>query len=414
MGKRITHVLRRFDANEWGGTETVVFHTSRELAGRGYEFKVLCPRISGTPDKTTVEGLPVERFAYFYPYLGLKRENRALMDRDGGPFLSFSALYKLLREKPLDLIHCHTAYRLGGIVRTAAKLRKIPYVVSIHGGVADIPKHVSERHRNYTAGTLDWGKPFGMLLGSRKVFDDASAIFCVGRREYEMMAEQHHSVRVEHVPNGVDISFFERGDGAAFRLKHGIAAEDPVILNVGRIMEQKNQAFLVEIFPALLERFPQARLVLLGAVIDPAYHDRMMRRVGELGLNERVVVVPGVSPHSRELADAYAACDVFALPSTYETFGIVVLEAWAARKAVVTSNAGGLPGFVEHEKNGLLLESNNRKQFIEAIMRLLEDDALRTRLAKAGYEKAKRHYDWSTVCDKVDAVYTELIETSKR
>jgi len=414
MGRRIIHVLRRLNPYEWGGTETVVFETSLELMKRGYEFKIICPRIKGVPDKSTIYGIPVERFKYFYPYLGLKHEMRALMDRDAGPFLSFDALLKLLQEKNIDLIHSHTAGRLGGITLTAARLRRLPYVITIHGGITDLPLHVTERHRSYTAGTINWGKPFGMILGSRTIFTRADAIFCVGRREAELMQERYPSQRVLHLPNGVDLEFFARGKAAEFRKQYGIASDDQVILNVGRTMKQKNQRLLVEALPAVLQRCPKARLVLIGAVIDPAYRTDLIKEAARLGVDNRLTAIPGLPPHSQELADAYAACDLFIVPSSYETFGIVVLEAWASHKPVIASKVGGLEGFVEHEKDALLFNADDKDTLVKSTIRLLGDKQLCTRLAEAGYEKAKREYTWPRRCDKVEAAYNELIEASQK
>jgi glycosyltransferase involved in cell wall biosynthesis len=406
--------MRRLNPSEWGGTETVVFKTSVELAKRGYEFKVLCPRINGIPDKSIIHGIPVERFKYFYPYLGLRREMRAMMDRDAGSFLSFNALWRLLREKPLDLIHCHSPSRLGGIALTAAKVRGVPFVITLHGGIADLPQHVIERHRSYTKGTLDWGKPFGMIFHARTVLSRASAVFCVGQKEYELMRQQHPDIRVEYMPNGVDILFFESGDGAAFRAKYKISPDDRVILNVGRIMKQKNQALLVEALAAILQREPRARLVLVGAVIDPEYFTNMMKRATELGVYQRLTVVQGLPPDSPLLAGAYAACEAFVLPSSYETFGIVVLEAWGARKPVLTSKVGGLVGFIEHEKDAIFVDPCDVAHLVEGINRLLGDTELSRRLADAGHEKAKSVYSWQRRADKVETVYNELIEASKK
>jgi glycosyltransferase involved in cell wall biosynthesis len=253
-----------------------------------------------------------------------------------------------------------------------------------------------------------------MLLSSRSVFNKADAIFCVGRKESELMREKYPSRRVLYVPNGVDTEFFAKGDGAAFRAKHGIGSDERIILNVGRIMKQKNQALLVETLPAVLRQCPAARLVVVGAVIDPAYHDDMLKRAAALGVKERLTVVPGLPPNAPELADAYAACDGVVLPSTYETFGIVVLEAWASNKPVIASNVGGLKGFVEHEKSALLFEPDDGECLVNFIVRLLGDPQLCARLAESGREKANREYTWARRCDDVEAAYTQLIEAARK
>jgi glycosyltransferase involved in cell wall biosynthesis len=140
----------------------------------------------------------------------------------------------------------------------------------------------------------------------------------------------------------------------------------------------------------------------------------MKKRAVELGISKQVMIIPGLPPNSQEIADAYAAGDIFILPSSYETFGIVVLEAWATHKPVIASRVGGLEGFVEDETDALVFNPSDKDCLVKSVVRLLEDKDLRRRLADAGFEKAKREYTWERRCEKLDAVYTELIEASKR
>ena len=95
------------------------------------------------------------------------------MDQKGGNLFSFSLLWALLTEKKLDLIHLHTQNRLGGIARFIAKLRKIPYVVSVHGGILNMPVYIKNSHQeNYKKG-FEWGKVLGFVFGSRRVLQDS-------------------------------------------------------------------------------------------------------------------------------------------------------------------------------------------------------------------------------------------------
>ena len=90
---------------------------------------------------------------------------------------------RLSREPGLDLIHLHTGKRLGAIGRHVARKRRIPYVVTVHGGVLDIPDKEFATYLSPTEGCFEWGKLLGLLYGSRRVFDDADAIICVDASE---------------------------------------------------------------------------------------------------------------------------------------------------------------------------------------------------------------------------------------
>ena len=89
--------------------------------------------------------MPVDRYPHLYPFFGLSADDRAAMDKKGGNLLSLSLLRALIREPDVRLFHAHALKRLGGSVRTAARWRKKPYVVSLHGGIFDVPAAELER-----------------------------------------------------------------------------------------------------------------------------------------------------------------------------------------------------------------------------------------------------------------------------
>ena len=95
------------------------------------------------------------------------------MDKKGGNLLSFSLFKSLLLEPDVRLFHAHALKRLGGEVRTAARLRKKPFVVSLHGGVFDVPVAEQEQMLKPIENKPEWGKVFGALFGSRRILDDA-------------------------------------------------------------------------------------------------------------------------------------------------------------------------------------------------------------------------------------------------
>ena len=173
---RTIQVPRRFVRQAWGGTETVILETSRRLPELGHETEILCPRALADGDEETIDGVKVRRTGYFYPYLGLSAEAKGQLDRKAGNLVSFPLLRELLTRPDLDLVHLHTGKRLGGMVRTAARVRGIPYVVSLHGGVHDVPEEEARTWTEPTAGTWEWGKALGWCFGSRRVLDDAFPI----------------------------------------------------------------------------------------------------------------------------------------------------------------------------------------------------------------------------------------------
>ncbi len=405
---KIIQVPRRFVASEWGGTETTILQTSRALRGKGHDVRIFTSLALARDREETLQGVPIRRFAYTYPFLGLSAQDWLDMDKKGGNLLSLSLLWALAREPAVDLLHAHTGKRVGGIVRTAARLRRIPYVVTLHGGFFEVPKGEMEQMLAPIRNRFEWGRPFGALLGSRRVLEDAAALICVGGDEYAAARRQLPDQRVELLPNGVDSAFFARGDGAAFRAAYGIPPDRRIVLCVSRIDYQKNQIGLVEATARLAARQPDVHLVLLGPVTVASYHERLVAKVRELGLEQRVTLVPGLRADDPLLPGAFHAAEIFCLPSVHEPFGIVVLEAWAAGLPVVASRVGGIPSFTADGEDILHANPGDSDHLARCLLELLDQPGLAARLAAAGRQKARREYDWSTISQRLLALYTDV------
>lgn len=402
-------LARRFVREDWGGTETVIFETSRRLPALGHSAEVLCTLATAQSAADSYDGLQVRRFPYFYPYVGLDADAKRALDKKGGSPFSFALMRALLKLPELDLIHLHVGNRIGGIGRYVAKKRKIPYVMSLHGGVFDVPAAEATSWTAPTKGALDWGKLLGFWVGSRRVMSDASAILCVGYPESVLVQNNLPNNRVIYLPNGADTRRFSKGNGAGFRDKHKIPQDAKVLLTLARIDAQKNQHMPARLLPAFREIEPKAHLLIVGNVTNPSYYNELLRIIETQALDRHVTIVPGIPSDSQELVDAYHAADLFLLPSYHEPFGIVILEAWAAGLPVLASNVGGVPHFVADGSDGLLFEPKDDKSLVETFRQLNADGPLAKRLAEAGRTKACLEYDWDAITRQLVKVYDEVI-----
>jgi len=402
-------VPRRFTLDAWGGTETVVLETSRRLMTTGHPTSILCSQALANEPRTEIAGVPVHRTPYFYPYLGLSADASLRLDQKGGNLFSFSLLRALLREPGLDLIHAHTGKRLGGIVRTAARMRGIPYVVSLHGGVHDVPEAEARTWTAPTSGTVEWGRALGLAVGSRHVLRDAAAILCVGAEEARLTAARYPNVRVEHLPNGVEPSRFAAGDGAAFRRRYGLDESAELMTVVGRIDGQKNQLLAVNLLHALAVERPRLQLAIIGPVTSADYRQQIAARVADCGLGSRVRVIEGLPPTGRDLADAYHASDLFLLPSRHEPFGIVVLEAWAAGVPVLASNRGGLGALVRDGVDGVLADPDDLHAWTTAVRALLDSPHTTAGMAASGLRRVEAEFTWDRITGRLLEIYREAV-----
>jgi len=403
--QRILHVPRRFTEADWGGTETVLANLLLAQASMGWKPEIHTSSALSVPGRGLWRGLPVERYRYCYPFLGLNPAQKLALDKKGGNLLSLSLLAGLTTARGVRLIHAHTLKRVGGTVRTAARLRGRPYVVTLHGGVFDVPAAEAASLVEAQSGKFEWGKPFGALLGSRRVLDEADAIICVGRAEAEKarLALPHN--RIHHIGNGVDYDFFTGGDRAAFRAAQGLPIDACVLLCVSRLDPQKDQLTLIEAFDLLAGSRPQLHLVIAGPATVPGYVVRLDARIAASPHAARIRRMPALAPGSKELANTFRGSDVFALASRHEPFGIVVLEAWSAGLAVAASTAGGLSDLVRDGENGTSFAPGDEKACARALQLPVDDPTLRAKLAQSGQNLARESYAWPRIAEVTEKVY---------
>lgn len=399
----IPQVLRRFAFDEWGGIETVVWNTVQQLQTVGVKSEILATQALCNRAYEELEDTIIRRFAYTYPYLGLNQTNQDRLDKKGGNPISFDLLNYLLTLPRLDLIHCHTMARMGGMVRYVAQKRKIPYIVSFHGGHFNVPVEELEDILSPLKNTFHFGKVYDWYLGSNRFIKDADGIITVGYDEYLEVKKRFPHKATLYLPNGVDPDRFSSGDPMRFRQKHGIDPERKILLSVARVDPQKNQLFLLE----LLRELSDTMLVLIGPATNLGYMQTFQQESRRLGLEKRVLWLGNLPHQSKELVDAYHAADVFVLPSIHEPFGIVVLEAWAAGLPVVAANIGGLKKLINHDQTGFLCHSID--DYVAAINALFNHPVKTAEMIQDALSDIERNYTWKVISQKLFGFYAQII-----
>ena len=411
--KKIIHVPRRFVAEEWGGTETVILEISRQQQRAGWQPEIHTSMALAKQRDESIGDVPVKRFPYCYPFFGLSAADKAALDKKGGNLLSLSLFNALRREKNVRLFHAHALKRLGGEVRTASRWQKKPFVVSLHGGVFDVPTAELGTMLKPIENKTEWGKPFGALFGSRRVLDDADFVICVGQSEMDKAKKQLKHDRIAYLPNGVDCAKFAAGDGAAFRAKHGIPPGAFLALNISRIDAQKNQMLALEAFAKLRGQHSNSFLILIGPETQPDYAKKLRDFITTNSLGDRVQILPGMRNDNPELIQAFHACDVFVLPSMHEPFGIVVLEAWSSGKPVIASRVGGLQALVRDGETGFFIDPNASDAAADLaakLNRFATDPEMKNKIGANGSREAKSKYDWTQIGQQLETLYQRAEE----
>ena len=200
--------------------------------------------------------------------------------------------------------------------------------------------------------------------------------------------------------NSVDLAA-AHGDGAAFRLRHGVPAGAPVVAQASWMIPEKGITDLIEAAQLVIQRIPQAHFVLAG---EGQHRNQYMAMARDLGM-EAHFTWTGLL-HNPVAEGLYAAADVVCQVSRWEeAFGWVIAEAMAASRPIVATRVGGIPELVTDGGNGFLVAPRAPAEITERLVQLLEDSALRSRMGAAGRLAAERKFDLAHNLDTLMRAY---------
>lgn len=298
-----------------------------------------------------------------------------------------------------DIVHAHYWLSVLAGERLAERWR-VPHVAMFHTLGEVKRRALASQH-----------EPDIRLAAERRLVHAADRVVAATAHEVGLLRRIYgvSPARTRVVPLGVDLDRFRPRDRAAARAELGLAPEARIVLAVCRIQRLKGLDILVRALAQLCRPGGTGDVELLVAGgVEQAGEEvaRLQALAEELGVGERLRFV-GAVPHER-LPAYYAAADVVAVPSLYESFGLAAVEAMAAGVPVVASRVGGLTTTVEDGRTGYLVPWRCPEPFAERIELLLRNEPLRCSLGAAA-TRAMRRYAWGAVAADIAALYTELV-----
>jgi glycogen(starch) synthase len=216
--------------------------------------------------------------------------------------------------------------------------------------------------------------------------------------------------RVSVIPNGIDPEDLQAQSPAELeRLRSEFAApQEKLVLLIGRLVYEKGFQLALEAMPRVLEEAPGTRFLVAGSGTHEA---ELHRQAEELGLMEHGTFLGWIGDDV--LHSLYRIADLTVVPSIYEPFGLVALEAMASGCPCIVADTGGLREVVPHEEAGLRFRAYDPEALAEVAIRVLSDDELGRRLVAEAYDHLRR-FDWGDVAEQTAAVYADLVgETSR-
>ena len=385
----IIQVRQKFPID--GGVEYHIHGLSRRLVKLGHQVSVFTSdrgldwKASYRHGTQTLDGIEVRRFA-----APLKMFRTLVIP---------SLLPSLLRDTQGQIIHAHGFfYPSTDAAALASLLGKRPLVYTPH----------LQPYSVYTERGERWARAIYESTVGRFAFKVAKRVIAVSEFTKDYMVN-HLGVDEGKItvipPSGVEQNGLGPHPTQSFRDTVGLN-DHKVALFVGHISPRKGLKHLVRAMPAVLDAIGNVKFVVIGP--DRGEEAALIKLAARLGTSDSLIFT-GHLNHGTVM-DAYPTADVFVLPSEYEAFGIVLLEAMAAGRPVIASRVGGTMDIIQNGQTGLLVDEKDPGQLAQAIIRLLRDREAAEKLGGRAREYAIGKYSWDTIVERTLQVYREALD----
>jgi len=352
-----------------GGSESLTYQWATRLAARGHDVRVVCGQAFDERPRFNDNGVDVIQVKPRGGFLGHVADASTLVD-----MMRIEELERYAEDR--DLIHNVGREYLDSSLTVAEEL-DLPIVLTplahpgqFHGG--DTPADFLRYRRASVITTMtDW---------ERGWFGD------------------HGIDPFRVITTGMGANAVRSTDGASFRARHHIPADAPVVLYVGRRERYKGYIHLLDAAEVVWQRYGDARFVFIGV---PGFYGAMVDEFARY-TDERIIEIERAG--AAEKSAALDACDVYAMPSVHETFGIGYLEAWLHEKPVIGGDIAPLREVINDGVDGLLVPQKV-DEIARAVTRLLDDPELRRTMGRAGNVKLHERWDWDRVMDRVEEAH---------
>jgi len=371
----VTRILYLVETSDRGGTETVIVHLLR-----GLNRALFTPVLGAVRDGWLVQSARAAgaELVPLDPRGGYDGWNLAAVPR----------LATLIRRARAELVHCFL-FHMNLYGAMAARLAGRPAIASLRSVHYDFAT---------TYRRLAW----------RLVGRCAAAVTAVSEQSGELLSRYAHlpNDRISVISNGVDTCVFHPGPKRGILQQAGVPPDKFVIGSVGRLAPVKGHHYLIQAAAQVLTAHPDCHFVLVGEHSAEAQGE-MQAQAARLGLLSHLHLL---GPRD-DISDILREFDIFVLPSLSEGMSNALLEAMSTGLAVVATAVGGNLTAVDHGRSGLLVSPGDPWALADAILRLIEDPALRLRLGNAARTLLCEHFSLPSMIERYQALYQAILQT---
>jgi len=379
-----------------GGISPHVYYLSKSLARNGAKVYVVTCDFPGAPQHEVLDGVEVYRidsyknpspdFATWVYMMNVNMQKEA------------AALTRRLGAR-VDVFHAH-----DWLVAT--------------GGIG--LKHVFRRPLFATMHSTEIGRRNGIHSDYERMINETEAwltyeawkVICCSDYmvSHVRWAFGLSSDKMITIPNGVNVDVYakiKKNELTQFRSKFALP-EEKIVLFVGRLVHEKGVHVLINSVPKVLEKI-NAKTIIVG---NGYMKEQLSGIVRGMGITDKVMFTGFVDDET--LRRLQTCADVSVVPSLFEPFGIVALEAMAAKSPLVVSDAGGLAQIVDHDVDGVKVYAGNPDSLAWGITRILTDETYANHLRENAYKKVQEKFNWDRIAQQTMSAYeTVMSEYSK-
>lgn len=377
----------------FGGLGRHVYDLSEALVAQGVPVRVFTCAVEGCPEVEIINGVTVHRLPIpgrpmSADFLGwVWRMNFALLE---------GMMQQVSQEIPA-VIHAHD-WLVAMAAKEIQRLSGRPMVATIHATEHGRQRGINTELQRYI---------HGVEAELVKVADEVIACSDYMSREISQLFDVPLPV-IFAIPNGVNPDNIRPTEGKGRPIDDFKLPGEEVIFYVGRLVSEKGVQVLIEAMPMILAGRPQARLLIAGR---GPMEQELRGRARDLGVESQVSFAGFIDDDTRN--QLLSGADVAVFPSLYEPFGIVALEAMAARVPTVVSNTGGLGEIIQSGVNGLKAPPGDAARLAEAIVSVLADPVKAKRMVGEAFRQVGVVYAWEAIADQTAQVYAQAINQSE-
>lgn len=376
MRKRVLIFSLVYFPKHVGGAEVAIKEITDRIDPGEIEFHMITNRFDSTlPQVEQVGNVLVHRigFAQKNPSMQALKRFPLFLNKPLFQFLAFHYARKLHKKYSYDAVWSMMAHATGvpgGMFKK--KYPDVGYVLTLQEG--DPPEYIEKKMR-----------PVGPFF--KQAFTQADVVQVISRFLGEWAVRMDFPHEPTLIPNGVNIEHFKTACHSIFQ------GEKTVLTTTSRFVEKN----AVDIIIRALSLLPNN--VVLHIYGNGPLEDELKKLAKDLGVEERALF-KGFASHE-VLPEKLKEADVFVRPSRSEGLGVSFLEAMAAGLPVIATNVGGISDFLTHEKTGLFVEVDSPEGVADAVMRLVENSALRTSIIENSRALIEKQYDWNHVAKEM-------------